>query len=101
MMPSFIHYLPVMQTCMTYTYTGEHVIATVHVTAVKCDIESSYTSYCLFLISLFNRTMHHIVPTNEHQDGSVARPDHVLFTDVHTVVSPGRTVACRSQLSEG
>ena len=74
--------------------------------------------------------MNHIVATNEHQDGSVAcnascdrnesfalaisnvieeffsdsmrflRPDHVLFTDVHTVVPAGRTVACRSQLSE-
>ena len=119
----------------SHTYTDEHVIATVHATTVKCDTESSYTSYCLFVISLLNRTMHHIVPTNEHQDGSVACndscdrnesfafaisnvieeffsdsikfrrpdhvPDHVLFTDVHTVLPAGRTVACKSQLCEG
>ena len=115
-----------------HTQTDEHVIATVHnVTTAKCDIEPSYTSYCLFVISLLNRTIHHIVPTNEHQDGGVAcnascdrndsfafaisnvieeffsdsirfrRPDHVLFTDVHTVVPAGRTAACRSQLCEG
>ena len=129
MMSSFIHYLSIMRTCITYLYRRTcHRYCTCYCSQVR------YRVIIHIILPIpdipLQQTMHHIVPSNEHQDGSVAcnascdrnesfkfailnvieeffsdsirflRPDHVLFTDVHTVLLAGRTVACRSQLSE-
>ena len=97
----------------------------------KFSTESLYMSHCLAVISLLNTNMHDVIPTNEHQDGIVdcnvscdcneslastpssvigellsestkfLRPDHMLISDVHTVLPGSMTVAYRSQLCEG